>query len=51
VLGLDDETATADLVGRMVHGGIRVSGVEVERRSLEQIYLGLTQGEAGGVEG
>jgi ABC-2 type transport system ATP-binding protein len=51
VLGLDVETAVADLVGRMVHGGIRVSGVEVERRSLEQIYLGLTQGEAGGVEG
>ena len=51
VLGLDVETATADLVGRMVHGGIRVSAVEVERRSLEQIYLGLTQGDAGGVEG
>ena len=48
VLALDDQCATADLVARLVQGGVRVSAVEPQRRSLEQIYLALTQGGATG---
>ena len=44
VIALHDDCATADLVARLVQGGVRVSAVESERRSLEQIYLALTQG-------
>ncbi len=43
VLALDDGCATADLVARLVRGGVRVSAVEPQRRNLEQIYLALTQ--------
>ena len=48
VLALDDGCATADLVARLVQGGVRVSAVEPQRRNLEQIYLALTQGGANG---
>ena len=33
----------ADLVAKLVHGGVRVSVVEPQRRNLEQIYLAMTQ--------
>lgn len=46
VVTLDDGCATADLVARLVQGGVRVSAVEPERRNLEQIYLALTQNSA-----
>ena len=46
VVALDDGCATADLVARLVQGGVRVSAVEPERRNLEQIYLALTQNSA-----
>ena len=46
LVALDDGCATADLVARLVQGGVRVSAVEPERRNLEQIYLALTQNSA-----
>jgi len=42
MISLDADCVIADLVARLVHGGIRVSAVEPRRRSLEQIYLSLT---------
>ena len=33
----------ADLVAKLVQGGVRVSTVEPQRRNLEQIYLAMTQ--------
>lgn len=36
-------TDIADLVARLVHGGVRVSVVEPQRKNLEQIYLAMTQ--------
>ena len=46
LVALDDGCATADLVARLVQGGVRVSAVEPQRRNLEQIYLALTQNSA-----
>jgi len=42
VVALEEKCATADIVARLVTGGVRVSAVEPQRRSLEQIYLALT---------
>jgi ABC-2 type transport system ATP-binding protein len=42
MISLDENCEIADLVARLVHGGVRVSAVEPQRRSLEQIYLSLT---------
>ncbi len=42
VIALEEKCATADLVARLVGGGVRVSAVEPQRRNLEQIYLALT---------
>ena len=33
----------ADLVAKLVEGGVRVSAVEPQRRNLEEIYLAMTQ--------
>ena len=35
---------TADLVARLVHGGVRVRAVEPQRRNLEEVYLSMTHG-------
>ena len=43
VVALGEQSATADLVALLVEGGVRVSAVEPQRRSLEQIYLAMTQ--------
>ncbi len=48
VIALDEKCATADLVARLVHAGVRVSAVEPQRRNLEQIYLAMTQNGAHG---
>jgi len=37
-----NRVVVADLVERLVHGGVRVSAVEPVRRSLEQIYLEMS---------
>ena len=42
MISLDEHIEIADLVARLVQGGVRVSAVEPVRRSLEQIYLSLT---------
>ena len=46
VIALEEKCATADLVARLVGGGVRVSAVEPQRRNLEQIYLAMTQNGA-----
>jgi len=46
MISLDDQCEVADLVARLVHGGLRVSAVEPLRRNLEQIYLSLTHPDA-----
>ncbi len=43
LLALDEKCETADLVARLVRGGVRVSAVEPQRRNLEQIYLAMTK--------
>jgi ABC-2 type transport system ATP-binding protein len=43
VIALPDGLEVADVVARLVHGGVRINAVEPERRSLEQIYLSITQ--------
>ena len=42
LISLDEKCQIADLVERLVHGGVRVSAVEPQRQNLEQIYLSLT---------
>jgi ABC-2 type transport system ATP-binding protein len=42
VVALGDNVAVADLVARLVQGGVRVSAVEPQRRTLEEIYLSIT---------
>ena len=42
LIALEEKCETADLVARLVGGGVRVSAVEPQRRNLEQIYLALT---------
>jgi ABC-2 type transport system ATP-binding protein len=46
LISLDEHTEIADLVARLVHGGVRISAVEPLRRSLEEIYLSLTHPDA-----
>ena len=48
VIALEEKCATADLVARLVGGGVRVSAVEPQRRNLEQIYLAMTHGSGNG---
>ena len=48
VIALEEKCETADLVARLVGGGVRVSAVEPQRRNLEQIYLSLTHNGANG---
>jgi ABC-2 type transport system ATP-binding protein len=45
-VSLGENAAVADLVARLVQGGVRISAVEPHRRSLEEIYLSMTH--AGG---
>ena len=46
MISLGEDCAIADLVERLVRGGIRVSAVEPVRRNLEEIYLSLTHPDA-----
>ena len=46
IIAIDGETQTADLVAKLVHGGVRVSAVEPQRRNLEQIYLEMTHADS-----
>jgi ABC-2 type transport system ATP-binding protein len=48
MISLDEQCDVADLVARLVHGGLRVSAVEPLRRNLEQIDLSLSH--PGGTE-
>lgn len=45
VVAIENGVAVSDLVARLVHAGIRVSAVEPQRRSLEEIYLALTHAQ------
>lgn len=42
VVSLGDGAEVADLVARLVHGGVRISAVEPQHRNLEEIYLSIT---------
>ncbi|MEI9895893.1 MAG: hypothetical protein WDN28_18975 [Chthoniobacter sp.] len=42
VVAVDQDFDTADLVTRLVQGGIRVRAVEPQRRNLEELYLSIT---------
>jgi len=42
VVAVEKEYDTADLVARLVQGGVRVRAVEPQRRNLEEIYLTIT---------
>ena len=42
LVGVKNGFDTADLVERLVHGGVRVRAVEPQRRNLEEIYLSIT---------
>jgi len=46
LISLDEKCEVADLVAKLVHGGLRVSAVEPQRQNLEQIYLSLTHPDA-----
>jgi len=46
MISLDENCDIADLVARLVHGGVRVRAVEPLRKNLEQIYLSLTHPSA-----
>jgi ABC-2 type transport system ATP-binding protein len=48
VVAVPDGVEVADLVARLVHGGVRINAVEPERRNLEQIYLSITQPASAG---
>jgi ABC-2 type transport system ATP-binding protein len=41
-VSMKNGTDVADLVERLVHGGVRVRAVEPQRRNLEEIYLSIT---------
>jgi ABC-2 type transport system ATP-binding protein len=41
-VSLGEDVQIADLVERLVEGGVRISAVEPQRRNLEQIYLSIT---------
>ena len=43
IIAIPEGTDVADLVAKLVHGGVRVRAVEPQRRNLEQIYLEMTQ--------
>jgi ABC-2 type transport system ATP-binding protein len=45
---LEDGLAVADLVARLVGGGVRLSAVEPVRRNLEQVYLEMSHANSGG---
>lgn len=42
LVAVDQDFDTADLVTRLVQGGIRVRAVEPQRRNLEELYLSIT---------
>ena len=42
VVSVKNGVDVADLVERLVHGGVRVRAVEPQRRNLEEIYLSIT---------
>jgi len=44
---LDDDAVVADLVQQLVQAGLRISAVEPLRRNLEQVYLEMSQANAG----
>jgi ABC-2 type transport system ATP-binding protein len=46
VVALTNGTDVADLVAKLVHGGVRVRAVEPQRRNLEQIYLAMTHADS-----
>jgi ABC-2 type transport system ATP-binding protein len=48
LIALPDGVEVADLVARLVHGGVRINAVEPQRRNLEQIYLSITQPSSAG---
>lgn len=41
-VSLGDNAAVPELVARLVQGGVRISAVEPQRRSLEEVYLTIT---------
>jgi len=41
-VSLGENAAVADLVARLVQGGVRISAVEPQRRNLEELYLSIT---------
>ncbi len=41
-VSLGEHAVVADLVARLVEGGVRISAVEPHRRNLEEIYLAIT---------
>lgn len=43
IIAIPEGTDVADLVAKLVQGGVRVRAVEPQRRNLEQIYLEMTQ--------
>ncbi len=45
-VSLGENVEVADLVARLVQGGVRISAVEPQRRSLEEIYLSITHESA-----
>ena len=45
---IEDGLAVADLVVRLVAGGVRLSAVEPVRRNLEQVYLEMSHANSGG---
>ena len=42
MIAIGEGIQIADLVAKLVHGGVRVSAVEPQRRNLEQVYLEMT---------
>ena len=46
IIAISDGVEIADLVAKLVNGGVRVSAVEPQRRNLEQVYLEMTHSSA-----
>lgn len=46
LIAAGDNVAVADLVARLVQGGVRVSAVEPQRRNLEELYLSISHSGA-----
>jgi ABC-2 type transport system ATP-binding protein len=46
-VSLGDNAEVADLVARLVQGGVRISAVEPQRRNLEELYLSITHEGSG----